>query len=126
MSNYVTSKEQNFEWKKVSYSKKFYKGDVQTVLIRFSGGEPMGIRFSRDITDAAGWEGGTRCTLYRSGGMFKLAKETVGLETVRQESGLCFINSKGLATQIYAFSSGEREFEAWVDGEDIIFMKKRV
>lgn len=129
MANYINN-EPAVAWEKVDYVKKQMNPKLKATIkvqLNSKNNQPKGLVIARDLTDKAEWKDGTRVTLYRSGSLFKLAYDLVGLETVKKKnktSVTLSITGQGLSRQIYAFSQGATEFDAWVDGKDILFKKK--
>lgn len=130
MANVFISTEPAVKWERVDYVRKQMpvklKGIIK-VTLNPKTKQPSYVTIARDLTEKAEWKDGTRVTLYRSGSLFKLAYDPVGLETVKKKSNTSAtlsITGQGLSRQLYAFSQGATEFDAWVDGRDILFKKK--
>lgn len=122
-------------WTKVEYEKSRYNSSrakkPSMVWLSKSGSKDKLYRIvniASDLVAEAGWQNGDRVTLYKAGAaLFMLKREKVGLETVRNVSkkqGSMRINSISLVGAIGPSVNGT-EFDAWTDGDAIIFKPKR-
>lgn len=68
------------------------------------------------------WTDGTRVNLFRSKGgkLFKLSPDKVGLITLHQKDTKTWYQSTGMMLEFNVPANG-CEFEAWIDGDDLVF-----
>lgn len=80
------------------------------------------MHISFNLVDELCWSDGTRVNLFRSksGKMFKMCADKVGLITLRQAGTRTWYQDVNLMLEFNVPANG-KEFDAWVDGEDLVF-----
>lgn len=83
------------------------------------------LNISADLVDKLGWTSGTRVNLLRSkgGNMFALRPSKTGLIELKENQKVLYCQRWQVVANLNCDQNGT-EFDAWVDGDDLIFKPK--
>lgn len=123
----------DFDWEMISVSNPHSCGPnrVKKVWLTTKSMRPNDTRLnviniSSDLIKKAGWTNGIRVNLYKSGNsLFKFSPSSVGLykpifTTYKANSGTMKITNILLVAELNPDRNG-KEFDAWVEGNEILF-----
>lgn len=117
----------NIEWEPINITSRHRSHKAKTIWLAGSDKNRVNkVCISADLIAQLRWAPGTRVDAFRSGSMFKFQPAKVGLYTLRvqtQNSKTLVITDSALAHELRAFSEAS-EFDAWIDGEALLFKKK--
>ena len=79
----------------------------------------------RRISEQLCWADKERVNLYRFGETFLLKPDNVGLLTMHNYKGVLAITSKNFCIELLSRTRSCREYEAWVEGNALLFKPKK-
>lgn len=118
-----------YEWETVNVkpASNRQKRESTVYVTAASTGERLNrLNITADLVERLGWDDGERVNLKRSKGgtMFALSKDRVGLITLKKVGNILYHQNYLLIAELMPEQNGT-EFDAWIDGEDLIFKPKR-
>lgn len=118
-----------YEWETVDVKSagNRQKRENEVYLTSASKGERLNrLNITADLVESLGWNDGERVNLKRSKGgtMFALCKDRVGLISMKRVGNILYHQNFLLIAELMPEQNGT-EYDAWIDGEDLIFKPKR-